>query len=343
MIQRSLRPVLLIAVLLGIIGTTLPAAAQGYGNQRRGMAGFQSLVIPVDARGAAMGRAVVTTASDASSLFWNPALAAQATMDSPYTVGLATTRYHAETSLHYIAGIGRLDTPLGQFNIGLGLQAFDGGRMDETTELMPEGTGRTFGYVEWAGGLTVSQALTEDFSYGVTAKFVQLSTAEVRAQTVVFDLGVYYNVGETGARIGVAIRNFGIADADPSGEMEVVGTNGTFDTITPERSITPPTQFLLGISYDLFQRDEHAVIVAGQINSPADGEEQISLGAEYIWNETLAFRTGYQFGVDEASLPSFGVGFMLPDFGGPDLRIDYGFSHRDRLGSLHTLGLNVRF
>lgn len=340
MMSNPIRATLLLTALLAVAPHV---QAQFYGGERAGTAGFQSLVVPVDARGAALGRAVVTMADDASSLFWNPALAAQATYDSPYAAGVSTTRYHAETALHYIAGIARVDTPFGVFHLGGSLQAFDGGQMAETTELMPDGTGRTFGYLEWAAGLTVSQSLTDLFSYGVTAKFVQMSTAEISAQTAVFDLGVFYRVGGTGANIGVAIRNFGIGDARPSGEVQVVRTDGTLETIDSFAGIAPPTQFLLGVSYDIMRGQDHALTLAGQIGNPADNQEQISLGAEYVWNQTLALRAGYQLGVDETSLPSFGVGFMVPDFGGPNLRVDYGFSHRDRLGSVHTVGLDVRF
>jgi len=340
MMIRPIRRTLLLAL---VVGFALPAHAQFYGGERAGTAGFQSLQVPVDARGAALGRAVVTMADDASSLFWNPALAAQATYEAPFAVGLASTRYHAETALHYAAGIARVETPVGLFHLGLSLQAFDGGQMEETTELHPDGTGRTFGYLEWAAGLTVSQSLTDLFSYGVTAKFVQMSTADVRAQTAVFDLGVFYRVGVTGAQIGVAIRNFGVGEARPSGEVQVIRNDGTLDTIDSFEGITPPTQFLLGISYDAVRTAEHALTVAGQLSNPADNQEQLSFGAEYTWNEIVALRTGYQLGVDESRAPSFGVGFFVPDFGGPRLRVDYGFNHRDRLGSVHRVGIDLRF
>jgi hypothetical protein len=341
MMARIIRFPLLIGSLAVLLA--LPASAQFYGGERAGTAGFQSLQVPVDARGAALGQAVVTLADDASALFWNPALAAQATYEQPFAAGIATTRYHAETALHYLAGIARLRTPLGQFHLGLSLQAFDGGRMEETTELMPEGTGRSFGYMEYAAGLTVSQALTDLFSYGITAKLVNMSTADVSAQAAVLDLGIFYRVGVTGAKIGVAIRNFGVAEARPSGEVEAIGNDGSMYSIDSFDGINPPTQFLLGVSYDAVRTAEHSLTVAGQIANPADNQEQINLGVEYIWNQTLALRTGYKLGVDESTAPSFGFGFMVPEFSGANLRIDYGFTHLDRLGSVHRIGLDVRF
>jgi long-subunit fatty acid transport protein len=330
----------LIALLLVVAAP--PALAQ-YGGERAGTAGFQSLQVPVDARGAALGQAAVAMADDASALFWNPALAARATDARPYAVGLATTRYHAETALHYAAGIARVGTPLGTFNLGLSVQAFDAGEMTETTELQPGGTGRTFGYAEWAAGVTVSQALTDLFSYGVTAKAVRLSTADLQAQTAVVDLGVFYRVGETGASLGVVIRNFAVADAIPSGNVQQIRPDGSIGAAEGFERITPPTQFLLGVSYSAIQTAQHALSVAAQLSNPADNQERFSLGAEYTWSQTVALRGGYQFGQDEGSLPTFGAGFFVPDFGGPALRVDYGFALRDRLGPVHRVGLDVRF
>lgn len=335
--RAALPAALLLALLLAA-----PARAQ-YGGERAGTAGFQSLQVPVDPRGAALAQAAVTTADDASALFWNPALAALATAEGRAVAGLATTRYHAETALHYGAVLTRVRSPIGSLALGLSLQAFDGGRMEETTELQPGGTGRTFGYVEWAAGLTVGQALTDLFAYGVTAKFLRKATAGIAAQTAVVDLGVFYRVGDTGARLGVAIRNFAVADASPTGELERITADGSTETLTAFESIAPPTQFLLGLSYDAVQTEPHALTLTVQLANPADNQERLSLAAEYTWQRTLALRAGYLLGQDEASLPSFGVGFFVPDFGGPALRLDYGFTHRDRLGPVHRIGLDVRF
>lgn len=319
------------------------AAAQFYGSERAGTDGFQSLQIPIDARGAALGEAAVAMADDASALFWNPALASRATLTNATVAGLATARYHVDTDIHYLGAIRRLDTPFGVFNVGLSVQALDGGRMDETTELQPDGTGRTFGYSEVAAGLTVSQALTDLFSYGVTAKYVRLATADVSASAPVFDLGVYYQVGTTGVALGVAIRNFAVADATPGGSVEVILPDGSRETRTQFEGITPPTQFMLGVTYDVLRSAQHGLTLSSQLANPADNSERLSLGAEYLWSQTLAVRGGYQIGRDESSLPSFGFGFLVPDFGGPALRIDYGFSTRDRLGAVHRVGLDVRF
>ena len=77
--------------------------------------------------------------------------------------------------------------------------------------------------------------------------------------------------------------------------------------------------------------------VKNQISLPNSKRE---LDVEYTWNQLLVFRTGYRFGIEEYTIPSAGVGIILPIFG-PELRFDYGFSQLERLGNIHRVGVNL--
>ena len=332
----------LLALLL--LASAAPASAQllpAFGEDRAGTSGFQFLKVPVDARGAALGGTVVASADDASALFWNPALAARGGTQ----IGLATASYVADVKLHYAAGFTQINTPLGAATVGLSLQALDSGEMDVTTEFSgPSGTGETFRLVDIALGVTVSQALTDLFSYGVTGKYVREAAADVSAQAGLLDLGVAYRVGDTGVRFGVAIRNFGF-QISPGGTIARTTLDGTVIE-TEFEGIEPPTTFLLGVSYKPLQAlgyagGPHDLTVSGQLTNPNDNAERFNLGTEYVWSETLALRVGYEFGLEEASVPSFGVGLVVPGIG-PALRVDYGFNRFDRLGNIHRVGLNLR-
>ena len=321
-------------LLLGLTATAHAQVIPAFGEDRAGTSGFQFLKIPVDARGAALGETVVATADDASALFWNPALAARGGQTE---VGLATAAYFADVSLHYAAGYSRV----GPVTIGLSLQALDSGEMPVTTEFSgPAGTGETFRLVDVAAGVTVAQALTDLFAYGVTAKYVREGVADVTTQVGLLDLGVAYRVGDTGVQLGVAIRNFGFS-TDPSGEIERTTLEGPLMETAFDGS-DPPTTFLLGASYRPFQTlGAHDLVLMGQLTNPSDNAERFNIGAEYTWNDLLALRMGYQFGLQEASLPSLGAGLTVPGFG-PDLRIDYAYNRLDRLGTVHRIGLNLR-
>jgi len=339
---RSLIAFVALAVAFPFFGSAASAQVlPAFGEDRSGTSGFQFLKVPVDARGAALSGTVAATADDASALYWNPALAARGGTQ----VGLATARYVADVALHYAAGFTEINTPIGPTTIGLSLQALDSGEMDVTTEFSgPDGTGETFRLVDVALGLTVAQSLTDLFSYGVTGKYVRESVADVVSQAGLLDLGVAYRVGDTGVRLGVSIRNFGF-QVTPGGEISRVGLDGEV-VVEDFDGIDPPTTFLLGVSYAPLRafgaaEGPHDLTVSGQLTNPNDNAERFNLGAEYIWNETLALRAGYEFGLEEASAPSFGAGIIVPGLG-PDLRVDYGFNRFDRLGNIHRIGLNLK-
>lgn len=340
---RSLIALVALVAALPILGSA-PAAAQvlpAFGEDRSGTSGFQFLKVPVDPRGSALSGTVVATADDASALYWNPALAAR----NGTQVGLSTARYVADVALHYAAAFTEINTPIGPTTVGFSLQALDSGEMDVTTEFSgPDGTGETFRLVDIALGLTVAQSLTDLFSYGVTGKYVRESVADVVSQAGLLDLGVAYRVGDTGVRLGVSIRNFGFK-VSPGGEISRIGLDGE---VVEENfaGIDPPTTFLLGVSYEPLRAFDmaggpHDLTISGQLTNPNDNAERFNLGAEYIWNETLALRAGYEFGLEEASAPSFGAGVVVPGLG-PQLRVDYGFNRFDRLGNIHRIGLNLK-
>ncbi len=307
-----------------------------FGGDRAGTSGFQFLKISVDPRGNAMGESAVSNAIDGSALFWNPALASQ--ISGPQ-LSLQHSAYFSDVSLQYAS----LIYPLRSLNltVGASLVTLNSGSMDVTTEFEPFGTGETFNYFDVAAGITLSQALTDLFSYGVTAKYVRESVAEISTSTTLFDLGVFYRVGTTGAQMAVALKNFG-PNAKPSGSIErtVIG-DPTTRTETLFETVTPPTTFLMGFSYTLWNDSpDKSLLMSAQLNNPNDNAENWNFGVEYTWHELLHLRAGYRFGLDEYTLPSLGAGVKTDQLG-PTLQLDYGFSQLERLGTVHRVGLNV--
>nr|MBO2491784.1 PorV/PorQ family protein [Rhodothermus marinus] len=354
--ERMTRTCLLLALLLGLIGEVRAQLLPSYGRDRAGTSGFQFLKIPVDARSAALGETVVAQAFDASALFWNPALAAQV---ENVQVGVGHTAYFVDIRLDYLS----LIYPLGWagLTLGLSLETLDSGEMPVTTEFEPYGTGEMFSFRDLALGLSVAQPLTDLFSYGITARYVRESVAELVTQTLLFDLGIFYRVGDTGVQMAVAIRHFGF-DGRPEGKLvrtviEKVGpAQRAADpepiATTPDpgvrietefETITPPTTFLLGVSYTLLRDNpQHRLTLLGQLTNPNDNAETFNVGAEYTWNHTLMVRMGYRFGVEEFRTPALGVGLRLPELvAGVQARFDYGFQHLERLGTVHRVGLNL--
>ncbi len=326
-------------VIIGAAFGVRVASAQilpSFGGDRSGTSGFQFLKIPADPRGSALGESAVATATDATSLFWNPALAAQASGPS---FAVSHAEYFADVRLEYLAFLVPLSRP--SLTIGASVFVLNSGDMDVTTEFEPFGTGERFRFVDLAAGLTVSQALTDLFSYGVTAKYIRESTAGVETQSVLFDIGVFYRVGSTRAQMAVAIRNFG-PDADPTGELPRVVIDDPPSRLETEfESITPPTTFLLGAAYSVFPVESpNQLLVSAQLSNPNDNAENWNVGLEYVWRNTLILRSGYRFGIDERTLPAVGAGVLFDELG-PELRFDYGYDQLERLGVVHRVGMVV--
>jgi hypothetical protein len=339
--KPSVLTTLLVGAVLALVSVA-PAHAQlipAFGNDRAGTAGFQFLKIPIDPRSAALGETVSANAMDASALYWNPALASQ--IDRPQ-IGFAHTEYWADVKLHYLAGIYHFRR-LGM-TIGASLQALNSGEMDVTTEFQQTGTGETFRFIDIAAGLTVSQQLTDLFSYGVTAKWVHESVAGLQANTAVMDLGVFYRVGDTGAQMAVVIRNFGFDSAlRGSIDRPILGGSGS-QPVNSFESMTPPTTFSLGITYNAMRNHPtNQLQFSGQLNNPNDNAENLNIGAEYTWNNVLVLRAGYRFGLEGYEIPSLGAGFIAPELSGVQARFDYGFNHLDLLGAVHRVGINLGF
>jgi len=308
------------------------------GGERSGTSGYQFLKIPVDARAASLGESVVATAFDISALYWNPALASHM---PGIQAGFHHTAYFVDVDIEF-AGL-NYKFPGSNISIGASLQTLNSGEMAVTTEFEPFGTGEKFRLIDVAAGLTFSQQLTDLFSYGITTKYIQESVAGISSSTVAFDMGIFYAVGSTGARMGVSVRNFGL-DGTPSGELErtVIGANPT-QVETDFEVLTPPTTFHMGFAYDMLKSSTNSsATVSAQLNNPNDNAENWNVGAEYGWKNTLFLRTGYRFGIEEITVPSFGLGIHAP-VATATFKFDYAFNHLERLGTVHRLGMSVAF
>lgn len=331
---RSGRLVWLLVALSGLATPSLAQVLPSFGRDRAGTSGFQFLKITVDPRSAALGETTVASPDNAHALFVNPALAPQL---EGIHASLGHARWFADTRVSAAA----LTVPLGTVALGASLHAFDAGEMPVTTEFAPFGTGETFGFRGLAAGLTFAQRLTDLFSYGVTGRYVRESTAGMSLHSAVFDLGIFYRIGATGAQMAVAIRHFGL-DATTSGALErtVIGEPVPLQE-TDLTSVTPPTTFLLGLRYEALRHQaDHRLRVSTQLMRPNDNAEHWNVGLEYTWHQTLTLRTGYRFGIEEAHLPTAGFGLLMPGLG-PEVTFDYAFHRLDRLGAVHQVGLSL--
>lgn len=336
LIEQMKSSILTLFLLLSLAsGSFAQALVPSFGSARAGTSGFQFIKIGVDPRAAAMGNSSVADAKDASSLYWNPALAVQMEK-SQYMVSYIS--YFADINVGYMSYIHYLKKY--QLSLGLSLQFLDSGNIDETSEFKPFGTGRTFKTVHYALGLTASQRLTELFSYGITLRYLDERIENVQMQTGTVDFGFFYKVGETGLRFAVGVTNFGF-DASPSGNTTRQTIGGELE-IKDFEAVSPPTSFSIGAAYDAWKNETMNLIVTAQLTKPSDNAEKTAVGAELGFLNQFFFRTGYEFGVEEILFPSAGFG-VKRNVGAYTLDLDLSYTNYERLGNLPRFAMKVSF
>jgi hypothetical protein len=311
------------------------------GGQRAGISGFQFLKIPTTAQTAALAEAGMTTISDASSIYINPALAVdvkRADASFSYASWFAQLRHLSSTAVLKLSPNDAL---------GVGVIALTTSPIDYTTEF-DQNTGQTFNYGDFLTSLTYSKRLTAEFSFGVTAKYIRQTLASVYVNAYLVDVGLCYKVPveKINLRLAALLQNFGNSSI-PQG----VGSNyrislndGNFvalpNTVTAFEKIDPPTFFRLAISLDALSNATNRLTTFLQLNHPNDNTETLTFAGEYAWREVFFLRAGYQLGKDEKNFPDVGFG-VQQSIGFAKMRVDYAFVNFATLGGTHriTVGL----
>lgn len=311
------------------------AQAQGsLGGQRAGTASATFLRIGVGARAVGMGETFVAVANDPSAIYWNPA-------------GLASLqrREFAVSHVQWPADIQydhlTLILPSHRLGGSIALQfGLLGTNIDETTELQPFGTGRTFSYSDMVAGVAFSRRWTDKLLVGTGIKFVREDLgSQVGGPTTkafLFDVGSIYYLGLGSVRIATSLTNFGSA-LKPSGTYTSPydGATAQFD------GFDPPLMFRYGIAFEPIENDTQRLTTAFEVNQPADNEQIVKAGAEWLLKGTFALRAGYNFRADALKL-SAGAGFT-GEIGSLRGALDYAYTDGGFLGAVHRMSLGVRF
>ncbi len=303
-----------------------------YGDSRTATTGWQFLKIAPDARASGMSESFIAVVDDIASLYWNPAGITRLDTNR-FNFAVDYTDYAAGTSMNFGGVTYRIDD---NTLVGVSLQYFDAGEMDVTTEFLPFGNGQTFRATDLGLGVSLAKELTDQFSFGVTAKYVREDLASVHNQNMVFDFGFQYDIGIQNTRFAVGISNFGF-NTKPGGDIVVVNLQDSL-TVTDFTEIAVPTIFRLGFAWDAIKNDKHLLTAALQLDHPTDNNETYSIGAEYGWKQLFFARTGYTFATDASAFPAFGFGILLNRRYGK-IRFDYGFNYLDQLGMINKIGI----
>ena len=341
----------LFVLLTVLIGTS-------YGQNKVGTTVAQFLKIGVGSRASGMGEAYVAMSNDASGLYWNPAgiaLAPHGEFMFVHTPWLADIFYVFVGIIAFLNGVGTFCASV----TSLGMPD-----MPVRTEYPPQGTGEYFSASDLAIQVSFARSLTDRFSIGLNAKFIQERIWHMSANGMDVDVGTLFRTQFHDMRLGMSISNFGTSmrmsgrdaliqyDADPN-------INGNNDRIPAYLALDDwalPLIFRVGIALDIWQQGSSKLTVAVDALHPNDNFESLNLGTELNIANIVFVRAGWKSPFVETNSAtninnweqreeSFtaGAGVDIPMVAGTGLKLDYSFSDFGRLKNAQRFTLNFYF
>ncbi|MBI2428267.1 MAG: type IX secretion system protein PorQ [Ignavibacteriales bacterium] len=281
----------------------------------------------VSARASAMAGSFVSMNGDPTGVFYNPASIGTAL--SPQAVFGYTNHL-----LDINAGFAVYSQELPDIGVfGLGVNYINYGTFDET-DVLANKLG-TFGAGDMALSLSLARLYDENIYYGVTAKLIYSSIADVSSSAIAADIGLLYLIpGDDPMSFGISLSNIG-TQLDPYME--------TKESLPFELKIggtIKPQHLPLQLNLNFHKLNEERDSFAERFNA-------FSLGGEFTLSKALRFRFGYnnerrkelKIGTSAGMAGfSLGGGLVLNK-----LRLDYSFNSLGKIGSMSriTVALDV--
>ena len=316
-------------------------------NSKRGTTAATFLSIGQGARALGMGSAFVAIADDPTAIYWNPA---GITKTQGFGFVADHTTWIADINYNFMA----LTYNLGSFGtIGASFTISDIDEMSVTTVEKPDGTGEVFSVTDAAFSLAWAINLTENFSIGISPKFIHQSIWRMSASTIALDMGVQYVTPFDGAILAMSISNFGpkmqlvgttaqvLYDSDPNS----TGNNGSIVADIRTDTWDLPLTFRVGIGYQPIKIEDNTITVSVDALHLNDNYESINLGAEYSYDNFIFLRGGYKSLLLTDSEESFSLGFGVKQLviGNIALNVDYAYQDFGRLNSIQKFTFGVSF
>lgn len=314
-----------------------------------GTAGAQFLTIEQGARGLGMGGAFSAVADDAGALWWNPAGLARAELKELTFSHTAYIENVATEYLGFIRPSAQLHGTLGASLTYLSIPGIDG------FDASGNSTGK-LGAGGYVGGLSYATTLVPGLTAGASAKYISQKLGSTSGTGFAADLGAQYRAADYG--LGFALQNLG-----PSFK------------IGSESSPLPRT-----IRGGVFYVPLNHVTISFDEEKPYNDAARAHLGAEWLVNQGIRLRGGFQQTPNSGAGAGFTVGFGLAGaYGGePEttgekgvdvsvykpfwasaargrdfnaavkqgayvVGLDYAFVANGDLSDVHRISLNVRF
>jgi hypothetical protein len=345
--EWDMKKVIINVLIIGILGLTkafaiggaISGSTTGETFVKVGAAGAQFLKIPIGARANGLAGAYSSLCNDLSSIYWNPAGLADV---KGISADFSYTRWFAGFNHSF----GAFALPIGRnFTSAVSLVSLNSGNIEITTLEKPNGTGLNYQVNDVAIAFTFAGYLTDQFSFGITAKYVSNAISNLSSQGIAFDVGTMYETGIRGIRLGFSIHNLGVKqaysgqDLNSSKKLYDALNAAPLDIAYIASSYSLPLIFRAGISTEVWKAQDHRVVAAADFITLSDTPEHYALGAEYTFKDFLALRAGYQFGTDIFGL-SGGIGLKY-FAGGFEGEFDYSITPTKNIGLVNRLSIKV--
>ena len=346
--NKHLKITSLVLVVL-LLGTTIVLAGN---KDRTGTAASPELLIPVGARGIALGGSAIASASGVDAIFWNPA--GMVRSSNSFELMFSNMTYFADMNVVYAAAAIKAGS-IGSF--GLSLKSLSIGDIKETTVDFPDGTGAVYSPSYVNLGLTYSTQLIDRVAIGTTLTYMSHSIESVSETGFAMSFGIQYvGLGVQGLSLGVAIKNVGSSMRFEGSDLYQQATfvnnaNRPLEFLSIKAATYElPTMLELGVGYMYKMDDMSNLSLNGNYVSAGFGDDEYKLGAEYGYDNSLFVRGGYNLapnaGNDAVGENSYlyswaaGAGYKA-DLGGFVLQVDYTYQNMKIFNGNHVVTLTM--
>lgn len=296
---------------LAIVLLSVSQSASAAGDP--GDAGALFLRVGMGARAASMGDGYAGVAEDASSVYWNPAAMAAVLGTN---IQFTHDEYMVSARLEQIALTH--ETRYGTLGLSFtGMYMDDMERREDVPTEIPLGN---FSVYDASFAVGFARYILPNTSLGATVKPVYQKIDTWSASGWAFDIGLFHVARINGLKLAAVAGNVGAP-------MKFI-----------DEEYALPRYMKVGGAYE-----RETAVLRGRLLLTLDGVwvndggPKQHLGAEYMYQRTLALRAGYKAGYDSYG-GTFGAGILYKS-----LQIDYAFLLvKNDLGDNHRISLGLR-
>jgi hypothetical protein len=334
-------------ISIGYLIVSLAFGSALFAQSKIGTSSAPFLGISVGPKGIALGGAFVAMANDASALYYNPGAISQPGYSQ---VLVSHTDWLVDTKFDWVGVMLNLGDGSA---VGVSVTQLDYGEEIVTTDLNQMGGDETWTATDIAVGISYARNLTDKFSIGGTAKYIQQRIWNESASTMAADVGLKYVTDFNGLTIGMSISNFGgdmrldgkdlyrNYDAEPYNN----GNNGTIVTALKTDEFPLPLLFRAGISIDAVKNEELRFTVAADALRPSDSDEILNVGGELAWRDIVFLRGGLKslFLTDREESFTVGGGAKYELTGANVVSFDFSHLEFGKFGGIQTFSIGITF